>query len=95
MRTSKRNSRINLDDATFTLSRAKTYLGRLVDKAGRGEIVYILRGHRRFILQEVPPIDPIPLRPDGYFADAYAPSEVRELNKLAKSSVVRPPADLE
>lgn len=95
MRASKRNSRINLDGATFTLSRAKTYLGRLVDKAGRGEIVYILRGHRRFILQEVPPIDPIPLRPDGYFADAYTPSEVRELNKLAKSSVVRPPADLE
>ena len=47
----------------FTLSHAKTYLGRLIDKAGRGEAVYIARGQNRFLLQPVRPIDPIPIRP--------------------------------
>ena len=56
---------------SFTLSHAKTYLGRLVDKAMEGETVYIVRGPHRFILQHVPEIEPIPLRPPGYFAACY------------------------
>jgi hypothetical protein len=87
--------RIDLAAATFTLSRAKTYLGRLVEKAGNGETVYIVRGQRRFLLQEVPPIDPIPIRPPGYFADIYTKADIDEQNALAKSSVVRAPKDIE
>jgi hypothetical protein len=92
---SKNAGGVDLESATFTLSRAKTYLGRLVEKAGNGETVYIIRGQRRFILQEVPPIDPIPVRPPGYFASAYTTEEIHEQNRLAKASVVRAPKDLE
>src|SRR5688500_14306631 len=77
-----RNSRSN----TYSLSTAKSYLGRLADKASKGEPVYIRRGSERFILQAVPDIEPIPMRPPGYFEfDA----EDRSLDKrFAKASVV-------
>ncbi|MEY2428208.1 MAG: hypothetical protein QOJ40_1093 [Verrucomicrobiota bacterium] len=79
----------------FTLSTAKTYLGRLADKASNGEVVYIIRGGKRFILQEVPEIEPIPIRPPGYFANCYSKKEIKQDNVLAKSSVIRAPKDLE
>src|SRR5688572_14178412 len=41
---------------------------------------------RRFFLREVPPIDPIPLQPPGYFADCYSKSEIAKDNRLAKVS---------
>jgi hypothetical protein len=66
-----------------------------LEKAGKGQTVYIMRGEHRFILQQVPPIDPIPIRPAGYFANCYSKEEAREQNRLAKASVVRAPADLE
>jgi len=71
---------------TYSLSTAKSYLGRLVDKARKGEAVYILRGSERFILQAVPDIEPIPMRPPGYFEfDA----EDRSLDKrFAKAGVI-------
>lgn len=90
-----RKPKINLRSQMFTLSNAKTYLGRLVEKASRGEPVYIVRGRRRFVLQEVPEIEPIPMRPAGYFADAYSRAEIQEDNRLAKASVIRAPKDLE
>jgi soluble P-type ATPase len=90
-----RKPRLNLRSQTFTLSTAKTYLGRLVQKASRGETVYIVTGQRRFVLQEVAEIEPIPMRPAGYFADAYSKAEIQEDNRLAKASVIRAPGDLE
>ena len=66
-----------------------------MEKASNGEVVYIVRGQRRFILQEVPPIDPIPMRPAGYFAHAYTASEIEDENRIAKASVVEAPKDLE
>ena len=80
---------------SFTLSTAKTYLGRLVEKAKNGEPVYIIANHHRFVLQEVAEIEPIPIRPPGYFAQCYTREEIEEDNRLAKASVVRPPKDLE
>lgn len=77
------------------MSNAKTYLGRLVEKAGKGEPVFIVRGQRRFILQEVRLIDPIPMRPPGYFADMYTKADVDELNQFGKASVIKAPDDLE
>jgi hypothetical protein len=94
-RSRARKAKVNLQSQLFTLSNAKTYLGRLMEKAGRGETVYIVKGHRRFVLQEVPEIEPIPLRPAGYFANAYSKVEIQEENRLAKSSVIRAPKDLE
>jgi hypothetical protein len=91
----KNKSRFSLQGQSFSLSKAKTYLGRLMEKARKGEPVYIVRGQHRFVLQEVPPIDPIPNRPAGYFAEIYNKEEIREQNLLAKSSVVRPPKDIE
>ncbi len=90
-----RKPKLNLRSPTFTLSKAKTYLGRLVEKASRGEPVYIVAGQRRFLLREVPQIEPIPMRPAGYFANAYSEAEIQECNMLAKASVIRAPKDLE
>ena len=87
--------RANSQSQLFSLSHAKTYLGRLLEKAERGETVHIVKGHRRFMLQPVPEIEPIPIRPAGYFANAYSRAEIQEENHLAKASVVRPPKDLE
>jgi hypothetical protein len=90
-----RKSKVDFRSQMFTLSNAKTYLGRLVEKAGRGETVYIVAGRRRFVLLQVPEIEPIPMRPAGYFADAYSQAEIQEDNRLTKSSVIRPPKDRE
>ena len=90
-----RKPKLNLESQMFTLSNAKTYLGRLMEKAGRGEPVYIVTGQRRFILQEVPEIEPIPIRPPNYFANAYSRAEIQADNRLAKASVIRAPKDLE
>ena len=90
-----RKQKLNLQAQLFTLSNAKTYLGRLVEKASRGETVYIVKGHRRFVLQAVPEIEPIPMRPAGFFADAYRKAEIQEDNRLAKASVIHAPKDLE
>jgi hypothetical protein len=46
-------------------------------------------------LQEVAPIDPIPIRPPGYFDNCYSKSEIQQENRLAKASVIRVPKDLE
>lgn len=94
-RRSPKTSKVNFDADVFTLSHAKTYLGRLIDKAGRGEAVYIARGQVRFLLQQVPSIDPIPIRPPGYFDNCYTKAEIRDENRLAKASVIRAPKDLE
>ena len=76
---------------SFSLSRAKTYLGRLADKALKGEQVYIVRGQERFILQYVPEIEPIPMRPAGFFAGCYTTEEIELENRLSKASVIHPP----
>ena len=64
-------------------------------KAASGEDVFIVAGRHRFILQEVPEIEPIPMRPAGYFTHAYSRQEILEENGLAKASVIRVPHDLE
>ena len=91
----QKNKRVNLQSQLFSLSKAKTYLGRLLEKAGRGETVQIVKGHRRFALQPVPEIEPIPMRPAGYFAGTDSKAEIQEANRLAKASVIRAPKDLE
>lgn len=92
---SPKKPRINFHSESFSLSRAKTHLGRLLEKVRKGETVYIERGRHRFVLQEVLPINPIPMRPPSYFASCYSKVEIQEENRLAKSSVIRPPNDLE
>jgi hypothetical protein len=78
-------------DATemYTLSRAKAHLGRLLEKSERGATVYILKGHRRFLLQPVHEIEPIPLRPPGYFE--FDAEDVRLDAQFAKANVVPMP----
>lgn len=67
----------------------------VLEKAGKGETVFIVRGQQRFMLQPVPITDPIPIRAAGYFASCYDTAELQEQNQLAKQSVIRPPPDLE
>ena len=61
----------------------------------KGEPVYIVRGRQRFILQHVPDIEPIPMRPPGFFAHCYTREEIHLDNLLSKASVIRAPRDLE
>ncbi len=92
---SARKRRIDFNAEVYSLSNAKTFLGRLLNNAREGKTVYIIRGQQRFILQEARPIDPIPMRPPGYFAASYTKAEARRENRLAKDSVIRAPKDLE
>jgi hypothetical protein len=96
MRAAKsRKARGDRNAASFTLRSAKLNLDRLVARAERGELVYIVHGRRRFLLQRVLEIEPIPMRPPGYFADCYSAEEIALENRFAKTSVVRAPDDLE
>lgn len=52
----------------LTVSEAKPKLGRLLDKAGAGQAVYIRRKERLFRIEPVAEIEPIPNRPFGYFS---------------------------
>jgi hypothetical protein len=47
------------------------------------------------IVSHPPLVNPIPMRPLGYFARCYSKSEIAESNLLAKASLIRPPNDLE
>ena len=40
-------------------------------------------------------IEPIPMRPPGFFDNIYTPEEIELENRLAKSCGVEPPGDLE
>ena len=58
----------------LTLSQAKLRIGRLVERALRGEPVVIRKGSRLVQLTEFVLPEPIPNRPVGYFrrgADGY------------------------
>jgi hypothetical protein len=94
-KSSARRAGFNGRSETYPVSKAKTYLGRLMDKAEKGETVYIVRGSHRFVLQPLPEVVPIPLRPPGYFADCYTREEIQRENRLGEASVVEKPADLE
>jgi hypothetical protein len=96
MRAAKsRKARVDRRPASFTLRSAKLNLDRLVARAEKGELVYIVHGRRRFLLQRVVEIDPVPMRPPGYFESCYTAEEVAVDNRLAKASVVQVPRDLE
>ena len=83
----RRNGRtpVGSNRKEFSLSNAKTFLGRLLDKAKRGEEVVIYRGSERFALYELRPIEPIPLRPPGYFE--LDEEDIALERKFAKASV--------
>lgn len=96
MRAAKsKKTKVNQGSASFTLGRAKTDLSQLIARAEQGEVVYIIHGHRKFILQPVAEIEPIPVRPPGYFDNCYTAEEIAADNRLAKVSVIRAPRDLE
>ena len=90
-----RKQKLDLRSQSFTLSSARIYLGRLIDKAIKGEPVYIVHGPHRFTLQRVPEMESIPIRPPGYFANCYTREEIDLDNRLSKASVVSAPKDLE
>lgn len=67
----------------LTLSQAKVHIGRLVERALRGEPVVIRKGSRLVQLTEYVLPEPIPSRPVGYFrrgADAYRMANSAEAN---------------
>jgi hypothetical protein len=75
---------------TLSISEAKRRFGRVADQALRGETVIIVRKSRLLQLQEYKPIEPIPIRPAGYFAKSYTKAEARKSNRLAADSPQHP-----
>ena len=51
----------------LTVSQAKPKLGSLLDKAGKGQSVYLRRKERLYRIEPVAEIEPIPVQPFGYF----------------------------
>jgi len=77
---------------SYSLSKAKAYLGRLLAKSEAGVTVYIVRGHKRFLVQPVPEIEPSPMRPAGYFQ--FDEEDIKLDRKFAATNVVpRPDAE--
>ena len=56
---------------------------------------FVHKFQKRETLQAMPEIDPIPIRPPGYFAGSYSEAEIKEQNQLAKASVINAPKGLE
>ena len=52
----------------LTVSEAKPKLGRLLDKVGSGQAVYLRRKKQLFRIESVAEVEPIQNRPFGYFA---------------------------
>ena len=57
--------------------------GRFADEALSGHPILIVRKSRLLVLQEYSISEPIPIRPEGYFNDAYTKQEARTSNRLA------------
>ena len=81
-----KKTKLDLHSPRFTFSNAKANLGRLMEKAMKGERVYIVRGRHQFVLQAASGIESIPIRPPGYFANCYTPEEIALENRLSKAS---------
>ena len=51
----------------LTVSEAKPKLGSLLDKVGKGHSVYLRRKERLYRIEPVAEVEPIPIRPFGFF----------------------------
>jgi len=67
----------------LTLSKAKPKIGRLIDRALRGEAVVIRKGDRMVQLTEFVIPEPIPERPIGFFR--RRPSDYEVANHASSS----------
>jgi hypothetical protein len=74
---------------TLSISEAKRRFGRVADRALRGETIIIVRKSRLLQLQEYKPIEPIPIRPLGYFKNLDTKAEIRKMNRMEAESVQR------
>ncbi len=70
----------------LTFSQTKKEFSKVVDDVDRGKEVLFRRRDRLYAIQEVPPPQPIPIRPKGYFDDCRTSDEIGTLNKLASKS---------
>jgi len=43
----------------------------------------------------IPHVDRIPVRQPGYFEKCYSKAEIQQQNRVAKSSIIRVPSDVE
>jgi hypothetical protein len=69
----------------FSLSKAKPKIGRLIDRALRGEAVVIRKGEKMVQLTEFVVPEPIPERPVGYFR--RRPADYDVANRATSNAV--------
>jgi len=73
---------------TLSISEAKQRLGEIADRAIKGEQIVIIRKSKLLVLKELELPEPIPLRPLGYFDEVYDEDYVKEMNMLARHSII-------
>ena len=69
----------------LTVSEAKPKLGELLDKVGKGQEVYLRRKHRLFRIEAIAEVEPIPVRPVGFFTVEAADPMVALANSAPAS----------
>jgi len=70
---------------TLTVSEAKSQLGRLLDKAEKGQSIYLRRKNLLYRIEPVSEVEPIPARPFGHFAVEEADPMVALANSAPAS----------
>jgi len=70
----------------YSISQAKRHLGEIADRVIEGEHVVIIRKSQLLTIKTLDIMEPVPIRPQGYFDDCYDKSGVKESNKLAARS---------
>jgi hypothetical protein len=71
---------------TFTLPEAREHLLEAAELALHGEEVVITVDDRSLVLREHIPVDPVPVRPPGYFAECYDEDDAAVDHSLASHS---------
>jgi hypothetical protein len=87
--TALRARRSGTNTESYSLTKAKADLARLLAKSEAGVTVYIVKGHKRFLVQPVPEIEPIPMRPAGYFE--FDEEDIKLDRKFSTANVVPQP----
>lgn len=77
---------LTMKSMTLTFSQTKKEFSKVVDDVDRGKEVLFRRRDRLYTIQEIPPPQPIPLRPNGYFEHCRTAAEIGTLNRLAAKS---------
>jgi hypothetical protein len=71
----------------LTVSQAKSQLGRLLDRAQKGQSIFLRRKNQLYRIETVSEVEPIPARPFGHFVVEEADPMVALANSAPASYI--------